>query len=193
MITSPERIEDEAEKITRLLKAGIDYVHIRKPGYTLREVRDLIEDIPYPLRRRLRLHGHFELLNDMNLGGVHLNHRNPEAPANAASITASCHTLREINESDRFDYVTLSPIFDSISKEGYCSRFNPDAISGEIRGKKVIALGGVRPESFNMLKQKGFYGAALLGYIWQGDFEERLSHLSEYLKTIDPSADAVNK
>lgn len=71
---------DEANKISLLLDAGVDYVHIRKPDWSLRDVRNLIEDIPYNLRSRLRLHGHFGLTAEMNLGGVHLNRRNPVAP-----------------------------------------------------------------------------------------------------------------
>lgn len=188
VITSPDPTEDEAEKITRLLEAGVDFVHIRKPDNTLREVRDLIERIPYTLRRRLRLHGHFELVNEMNLAGVHLNRRNPSAPRNAASVTASCHSSEELKDCAGYDYVTLSPVFDSISKSGYRARFDLSEIAGDLQGRNVVALGGVTPDSFNLLKEKGFYGAALLGYIWQGDFEERLSRLREYVKPTDSTA-----
>lgn len=68
VITSPGYVKNEASKITRLLDAGVDYVHIRKPDWTLRDVRNLVEDVPYPLRQKLKLHGHFELLNEMRLG-----------------------------------------------------------------------------------------------------------------------------
>ena len=34
---------DEANKISLLLDAGVDYVHIRKPGWSLRDVRNPIE------------------------------------------------------------------------------------------------------------------------------------------------------
>lgn len=67
-ITKPEIISSEADMISSLLVNGLDYVHIRKPEASLRDIRNLIEDIPYRLRKRLRLHGHFELFNDFNLG-----------------------------------------------------------------------------------------------------------------------------
>lgn len=181
VITSPEAVEREAEKIARLLDSGVDFVHIRKPDWSLQDVRHLIEDIPYRLRNRLRLHGHFALHDEMNLAGVHLNSRCPQAPANAATATRSCHGLDEIAGCDKMAYVTLSPIFDSISKSGYKSRFDIRELSSAIAGKRVVALGGVTPENIKELRDAGFFGAALLGYIWEGNFEDKLQHLMERL------------
>lgn len=187
-ITPPVPAADEANKIARLLESGaIDCVHIRKPDLTLAEVRKLIEDIPYPLRNRLRLHGHFSLLDEMNLAGVHLNSRCPGAPANAATLSKSCHSIEEVRECPDKDYayVTLSPIYDSISKQGYRSAFIPADLKEEIAGRRVVALGGVTPERFEELRDAGFYGAALLGYIWEGDFEERLNGILSARKSLE--------
>lgn len=183
VITDPSYISDETTKIEKLLDCGVDYVHIRKPDWSLREVRDLIEGIPYSARKRLKLHGHFELLHEMNLGGAHLNRRNKTAPYTANKISRSFHTVKELDEATRYEYVTLSPIFDSISKSGYLSHFNIEKLHNFISGKNVIALGGVTPEKFLLLRQKGFSGAALLGYIW-GDFEEKLRELKKSIEQI---------
>lgn len=185
VITSPDAVAGEAEKISRLLDSGVDFVHIRKPDRTLQEVRRLIEDIPYRHRIRLRLHGHFALLDEMNLAGVHINSRCPKAPLNAATVSKSCHSLDELEEIGRYAYVTLSPIFDSISKSGYTSRFNIGEIAPAISGKKVVALGGVTPGHIKGLRDAGFFGAALLGYIWDGDFEEKLNHLKECMLAVN--------
>lgn len=83
-----------------------------------------------------------------------------------------------------YDYVTLSPIFDSISKSGYSKKFEVTEIADRIRGKRVIALGGVRPELFLTLRENDFFGAALLGYIWNGDFEIALESLTAAMKTL---------
>ena len=45
-ITKPEIISSEADMISSLLVNGLDYVHIRKPEASLRDIRNLIEDIP---------------------------------------------------------------------------------------------------------------------------------------------------
>jgi thiamine-phosphate pyrophosphorylase len=184
VITSPEPVENEPEKITLLLKSGVDYVHIRKPGWTEDETRRLIADIPMNLRPRLRLHDHFGLAQELSLGGVHLNARNPEAPSDVVSVSRSCHSVEEVLCSGDCCYVTLSPIFDSISKHGYRSAFDLDKIKDMITGRHVIALGGVTPEAFPMLREKGFSGAALLGYIWNGDFGYALGTLAEASKKL---------
>lgn len=166
--TLPDIMPDEAVILSEMLENGIDFIHLRKPQASLRDIKNLIEDIPYALRCRLRLHGHFELLNDFNVAGVQINSRCPEVPRNAISVSRSCHSVSECIEA--FDngmaYSTLSPIFDSISKENYQARFNPEDISESIRGKKVIALGGVSPFNFLQLKRCGFYGAAMLGWLY---------------------------
>lgn len=67
------------------------------------------------------------------------------------------------------DYVTLSPIFDSISKEGYNSKFNKkdliflDKNGSSVVTTKVVALGGVTPERVDIVRQLGFDGFAVLG------------------------------
>lgn len=177
VITAPGDVDREAEKIIALLGAVVDYVHIRKPSASLRDVRNLIEDIPYQYRRRLRLHGHFDLCHEYNLAGVHLNHRNPVPPPGVVSVTRSCHSLADLDDASLYEYVTLSPIYDSISKPGYRSAFAPDKIGEKIRGRNVMALGGVSPENFGELRKTGFAGSALLGYIWNNDFQKSLDSL----------------
>ena len=85
-------------------------------------------------------------------------------------VSRSCHSLEEVRLwKPSCDYVFLSPIFDSVSKEGYCSAFSPEVLGracseGVIDGK-VIALGGVTPERTGVLRSFGFGGAAMLGCV----------------------------
>lgn len=169
VFTAPEPVEGEAQIITRLLSTGAaDFVHLRRPDATSEELRSLIEAIPADLHNRLRIHSHFELAAMYGLGGIHLNSRYPVAPIGSRHITASCHSLGEVPAAvSPYDYVTLSPIFDSISKPGYASAFSPEECSRVLKASRVVALGGVRPEHLGRLRNAGFYGAALLGAIWQ--------------------------
>lgn len=164
-ITSPSFDTREAIKICELLEKGeADFVHIRKPGSSIEEVESLIRSIPSKYHRKLKLHDHFDLIKRYNLGGVHLNSRNPVAPQNARSVSKSLHSIDEINDAGKYDYFFLSPVFDSISKEGYKAAFDLEELEPVIRGKKAVALGGVTPEKFEQLSKLGFYGAAMLGY-----------------------------
>ncbi|MDE5800988.1 MAG: thiamine phosphate synthase [Paramuribaculum sp.] len=164
---TPELIEpDEPQLIRQALAGGFDYVHLRHPGASLRDMRNLIEAIPAHLHPRLKLHGHFDLLHSFNLGGVHLNKRCPAAPAGyRGKVSCSSHSIDELTGLEGIEYATLSPIFDSISKIGYTSRFTPDQLRrlDEITNVAVIALGGITPERVDLLADYNFSGYAVLG------------------------------
>lgn len=168
VITSPEKISSESSLIVELIESGaVDFVHIRKPDLSLKDMKCLIESIPESIHGHLRLHSHFALLDEYNLAGVHLNSRCPDPPVNARSLTKSCHSLDEIdNAASQFEYLTLSPIFDSISKSGYKAKFNLKELKGKFGTQTVIGLGGIIPSLFPILYQAGFAGAAMLGYVW---------------------------
>lgn len=174
VITLPNFIEGEAEKITNLLRRGdVDIVHIRKPYSSIEEVATLIERIPEELASRLVLHDHHILALRYNLYGVHLNGRNPQPPAGwEGSVSRSCHSMKEVQEcKSRCDYVSLSPIFDSISKIGYQSAFTEreimDAHLDGIIDDKVYALGGVTFANLPKVESMGFGGAMILGDAWR--------------------------
>lgn len=92
-------------------------------------------------------------------------------------VSCSCHTadeLREASETGMFAYAFLSPIYDSISKVGYRSRFS-DAELKEIIScttTPVVALGGITPQKMPHLKALGFSGAAMLGYFFNNQVNE---------------------
>ena len=81
------------------------------------------------------------------------------------TISRSCHTLQELKNISHFDYVFLSPIFDSISKQGYRAAFSMETLE-QARGiidEKVFALGGVTLDKITILEQLHFGGIAVYG------------------------------
>ncbi len=187
VFTSPVAQGREAEKITQLLRrCHVDYLHLRKPQASASELRELLAQVPSDLHPQIRLHDHFELLGEFPaLAGVQLNSRNPEAPAQATTVTAGAHSLEELSERfgarPGYEYITLSPIFSSLSKPGYESQFpNPEALAASLKGGKVVALGGCTPLEFARLQSCGFAGAAVLGYLWESEekFAERAARLA---------------
>ncbi len=189
-VTPPTIVNDEAGLITVVLDHGWDIVHLRHPSSSLREIKNLIEAIPQRYHSRLRLHGHFDLVNDFNLGGLHLNRRCPVAPANYSGPTSrSCHSIEEVIESNDCDYVFLSPVFDSISKPDYNAALDHKDLLrlNQIGLPAVIALGGVTPENIGDLAQYNFSGIAVLGYLWNTN-SDRMTisrNLSEFDKTFN--------
>lgn len=172
VITLPDFIDGEGEKIVRLLQR-VELIHIRKPNASEAEVERLINDIPPEYHSRLVLHDHHQLASKYNLYGVHLNGRNPIPPDNwKGSVSRSCHSLDEVMEwKQKCNYVSLSPIYNSISKVGYMSAFTKeDIIAAKKDGiidAQVMALGGVTFEKLDEVREMGFGGAMILGDAWK--------------------------
>lgn len=166
-VTPEDICHGESGIVAGILDAGFDYVHLRHPAASLAEVKAVIEDIPHRLRRRLRLHGHFGLVHEFNLGGLHLNRRCPSPPCGyQGPVSRSCHSVAEVTEvAGECDYVTLSPIFPSISKPGYSAEFSPSSLSSLPAGK-VVALGGLDGSRALSLESYPFGGYAFLGAVW---------------------------
>lgn len=167
-ITPEEISADEPRLICQLLDSGWTAVHLRHPDASLSDMRRLIEAVPQHFHRRLRLHGHFVLTSEFNLGGLHLNRRCPAPPAfYAGPVSRSCHSVDEVEAASECDYVTLSPIFDSISKPGYRAAFSADELMrlNAITSPDVIALGGITPARVELLKRYNFSGFAVKGAI----------------------------
>lgn len=182
VITVPHHRINEGDEIAAMLDTCIDFVHLRKPYAGIDDMKRLIEAIPRRFHRQLRVHSHFELVDEYCLAGAHLNSRSPEYTGISGTLTRSCHSLEEIAEGDKYQYVTLSPIFNSLSKPGYTSSFVPEQISTQIRDKNVIALGGVTPAQFSRLHRAGFAGAAMLGYAWGATCPDELHNLLKIIK-----------
>ena len=174
-ITQPAFFEGEAEAITSLFDAGLEILHLRKPGASSEYLK------------RIVTHEHFQLASFRNLKGIHLNGRNPTAPAGfTGHISRSCHSLEEVAKyKATCDYVFLSPIYDSISKEGYPSAYTTDSLQkarqAGIIDAKVMALGGVTAAHFPEISSLGFGGAVLLGDIWKRTGTDFIGHFKELL------------
>lgn len=173
VITLPYFFDEEADAITLMFQTGLQRLHLRKPGSSIDECRQLISRIPSAYHERIVLHDHFLLTQEFNIGGVHLNSRNPLPPDGwTGSISRSCHTIEEVREwKTKCDYVTLSPIYDSISKQGYKAAFSREQLLNAkhqgIIDEKVMALGGVCYENVNEVLAYGFGGVMVLGDAWQ--------------------------
>ncbi len=173
VITVPHFLPQEAELSAMLLDEGIQRLHLRKPDSQETQMRQLIESIPTRYYPRITLQDHLSLAAEYGLGGVHLNRRNPLPPQDFDGLKSrSSHSLQEVARFDgEFDYQFLSPIFDSISKQGYSSTFTPtvlqQAFTEGVINRRIIALGGITPDNLPLVARWGFGGAAFLGYIWQ--------------------------
>jgi thiamine-phosphate pyrophosphorylase len=115
-------------------------------------------------------------------------------------LSASIHHLNELgalkgghNDLINYQYIFVSPIFDSISKPGY--KRNPDLLQLDTAfnhtiSEKLVGLGGIGPDNLRRVKRAGFAGAAMLGAIWAGCFQKALTDsiekiICQFKKCVD--------
>lgn len=110
-ITVPDFFEGEADAITSLFDAGLEILHLRKPGASYEEMENLLFRLPAGYLERIVVHDHFQLASSWKLKGIHLNGRNPIAPEGfIGHISRSCHSLAEVTKyKSACDYVFLAP------------------------------------------------------------------------------------
>lgn len=173
VISHPSWIENENEAIRVLFENGLEYFHLRKPDATMDAYRMFLEKINPDFHRHIIIHNHFELINDYKIKGIHLNSKTEGVFLTFTKHKSrSCHSFKEIIEYKAFyDYLFLSPIFDSISKHDYQAAFLTqdlkEARKKKIIDDKVIALGGIDTVTVNQLKEWKFGGIGVLGFLWE--------------------------
>lgn len=150
VVTTPTFFIEEDKIITALFEEGLDILHLRKPETPAMYSERLLTLIPERYHNRIVTHEHFYLKEEFNLMGIHLNSRNPKEPHDyAGHVSCSCHSVEEVkNKKHFYDYVFMSPIYDSISKVNYYSTYTAEELRQAQKDKiidcKVMALGGIK-------------------------------------------------
>jgi thiamine-phosphate pyrophosphorylase len=177
LISIPGRMMGEHLTLVDLFDLGLDTYHIRKPDFTKEQVQNVLNMIHTKNRKKVVLHGHPDLVKKYQLKGIHHNSSSEYIPNFGSEFTQSksFHNVEDITKDNNpYDYVFLSPIYDSISKEGYNSPFDLKTLVLP-KNQNIIALGGITPEKVDELEKAGFSGFATLGKVW---------HTIIYLKLI---------
>ena len=189
VISSPNFKNQEAVMITRLMEAGLEKFHLRKPEASSNEIASLLEEIPSVHHPKIIIHRKIELLEDYKLGGYH--HRSDEKLKEiSSSRSRSLHKPRELQiETDILDYVFLGPVFSSVSKAGYKPKMSLSQLKScltnhSLKKKRpdVYALGGIRKNKISTVIELGFDGVALLGSIWGKP--DPVQAYKEFMKSI---------
>lgn len=144
VISSATSVRNEHQIICQLFEAGMEFFQIYKPNLTHEQTENFKHQIPEVYHQKISLHDQ----------------------------CVKFHSLVELEACNlKYEYAFLSPVFDSISKVGYASKFDWQMLKASLTTKKdkIIALGGVDEDKLNMIRDLGFSGIALLGAIWQNE------------------------
>ncbi|KAF6259609.1 thiamine monophosphate synthase [Scenedesmus sp. NREL 46B-D3] len=175
LITPPTINSTEPQLCNALFAAGLQVLHVRKPTAAVQEVRHYLQQLDSQYLQRVMVHQHHDLAFDFNLKGIHFKEKDRPAPPITRTRpglfqSTSLHSITEVLQDwQNLDYAFLSPIFDSISKEGYAAaNFDPVRLTTALGTAQmpVYALGGITSERLPAVRDMGFAGAGILGAVW---------------------------
>src|ERR1700746_3780497 len=134
VISNPTDLINEQEIVCSLFEAGLECFHVRKPAFSK-------EGIQKYIRRFSSIHQNKIFIHDEFL---------------------KFHSIEEMEKNNKkYEYAFLSPVFDSISKEGYKSKFDLNELKSSLLFRKetkgeVYALGGIDEDKIEIINELGF-------------------------------------
>lgn len=171
VLSAPIPTEDEYDTMCWLFEHGLDRFHIRKPDASNSEVKDLINSIPQEFKVKSSIHFYHQGLTEIyTTCGLHHTSKSIFIPDFDGSQSKSFHSIEEIKSTTyKYDYGFLSPIFPSITKEGYVGDFDEKELMelNHTSSIPLYALGGISPVTVKKAKALGFAGVVLFGTIWE--------------------------
>ncbi|MDO6472793.1 thiamine phosphate synthase [Maribacter sp. 1_MG-2023] len=176
VLIAPEKdIPNEIELLHQLFQEGLAYYHLRKPLKDYQEHCDYLNAIDTKYHNRIVVHFFHELINVYDLKGVHFQEQkridhidNPgqyfkSLDMYGKTISSSFHDPKVLEDCEfEFDYHLLSPVFSSISKQGYEGKgFNVNQSE-----KLIVGMGGITDKTVQQTLKLGFKGIGVLGGVW---------------------------
>lgn len=182
LVSSPDKFKSEVDSVVSLFEQELELFHVRKPGFSEKKLTEYLRMIPKKYHNRVVIHSHFGLLGKFKLHGIHLGkdmRKNTfknrlklkwiRLRHSNLSVSTSYHNLMSLLEDHRaFSYVFLSPIFEGISRQSHGGGFKAEQLKKALRttSHKVIGMGGIDADHIQEIKDIGFFGAAVLGAVW---------------------------
>ena len=201
VLSSPHHKENEISETVKMFEEGLEIFHARKPSFSKKEMIEYLESFPKHYRSKIVVHSYHQLAKKYTLRGIYLSRKHRQRNR---IYKIKLFLFRKLNPNilvsrsfskisdllhpeSGFDYVFLNPIFDSASSHHLSGGFNSKTLQNANKEAeyKVIAMGGITPENLDKVAEMGFYGAALLGAIW--NTEEQPSKVFLRVKKLVPS------
>lgn len=173
VISNPTAIANEINIIHALFERGMELFHVRKPEFSVGEIKTFVTAIGLDYRNKLVLHSHHHLAEDLGMNRIHFKEKDRHNPISITDsdriISTATHSIEVFNHLENcFDYAFLSPVYNSISKENYNPKIDLlNAIKNRTNfNTKLVALGGIEGQNIKKTLDAGFDNVALLGTIW---------------------------
>ena len=182
LISPSEKRDSEIPFLLNMFEQGLPTYHVRKTKFSTKELRNYILEIPERYHNRLVIHTHHELAMQFNLKGVYISRSHKKRKARTwfrmlwfrlkkreLQVSATIrHTENISDHESKYDYVFLSPVFDSLSGN-FQAGFSEFNIKSALQSTKtqVIARGGISVGKIQKAHELGFAGVAFYTSIWK--------------------------
>ena len=200
METAQAKKVDLLSVVRDFLRAGGTVVSLRGGQATDQEILKVGKEIGalvYSVGGVFLMHRRVDLALLLACDGVHLpstgmsRRQAKQLLGRSALIGRSCHTAEEVERCDQegWAFVTLGPIFKSISKAGYGPMMTLDEFGAIARSVAlpVFALGGVLPENARSCIEIGAAGVAVVGGIVGA--ESPFEAAESYMEALEEASD----
>jgi thiamine-phosphate pyrophosphorylase len=192
LISPSQKQESEIAILLNMFEQGLLTYHVRKKSFSTSELKKYLEKIPKKYHKRIIIHTHHELALKYDLKGIYISQVHKKRKIKLwllgkwlrfrkkdLEITTTMRNIEAILDSiPRYDYVFLSPVFDSLSGN-FQSAFSEYNLIPILKNTqyRVIARGGISINTIEKAQQLGFGGIAFYTSIWKAP-----DPLKEFLK-----------
>ena len=222
VFTSENLIPNESHYINLLFKNGLEILHLRKPGFSIQDYRDLLREINPIYYQQIVIHEYHELCVEFLLKGMHLkeakrqdlgsklhdyvfqiqkqytakvarNYVGKEKRLPIGSLIISS-AFHSIKHIEDCDYNFSYYVLSPVFNSISKKGYSGKAFNVSGDNKTIVALGGVCVENMDSLKGLGYKGAAVLGAVWNSEnpLTQFLVLQKEWETTNKPSEIALN-
>ncbi|MBR6828121.1 MAG: thiamine phosphate synthase [Prevotella sp.] len=198
IMTKSSFFVEEDKILTTLFEAGLDNLHLYKPGSEPIYAERLLTLLPEDYYGKITVHDHFYLKEEFRLKGIHLNNCQVEPPSGyRGNISRTCHTIDELKDAKRrSNYVFLKTVFDSQSNPLDKSTLSlaelTDAARRGLIDRRVYAMGGINLDNISQIRNLGFGGVVVCGDLWRRfditgglDYKSLIAHFEKLRKAVN--------
>jgi thiamine-phosphate pyrophosphorylase len=196
VLISPSKKQDsEIGMLLNMFEKGLQTYHVRKKNFSTRELKRYLEEIPSKYHNRIIIHTHHELALKYDLKGIYISRSHKKRKIRLwfwekwlklrrgnLEISTTIRNLEDIGDTPaRYNYIFLSPIFDSLSGN-FQAAFSEYNLVRNLKKTKVrsIARGGISINKIQKAHELGFSGVAFYSSIWKSG-----NPLQEFIKVKD--------
>lgn len=199
LISPVGRKDSELPVLLNMFERGLQTYHLRKTKFSTKELRNFIAEIPEKYHNRIVIHTHHELMMKFNLKGVYISRSHKKRKYRTwlrlrwfrlrkrkLQISATIRSIESLLDHDsKYDYVFLSPVFDSLSGN-FQAGFTEHDLKNALRNTKycTFARGGISLDTIQKAHELGFKGVALYSGIWKTP-----NPLQEFIKVKEKFAE----